>query len=812
MIRHRDKSSSGSLWGSATMALASFAALLAATTGAATCQPIQNPVNHHYYERVDSPGIDWFSARSNADSRTFVGLHGHLATITSADEQQFIETQVMLGATLDGHWLGGYQDHSAPSYSEPSTGWRWITGEAWGYTNWGSGEPNNVGGNEDWLLLRLPLNCTWNDLFHAGFNSGNMGNGFIVEYEAFDTVAVGGWPKAFHDARNTGRSPAMGPNSPILRWRTQLSTAYIMSAPTVGSGGDIYVPTAEAGDGFGRLFKLAGSDGAPVWNFAVPNGGLGNKGIACLSASGQVVFGSDDGNAYALGEDGAQVWSNHVGDGPSANHPTIGPDGTRYITHTAHFGLNGSLTALTAAGDLKWSIPLQQFPSLCPAIGQDGTIYVSAADYGSDGMLYALNPDGSVRWASSVAPHPYASPRVREDGSIVIGTRLGSIICVDPFNGAVLWESARLSSNSIDQCFPYGPSLLSDGRIVTMTQGGLLTMLSSNGDILWQHATAGAQAGAEAPAVDLLGRVYVAETNQVSAYDSSGNHLWSFAPEGAIWGGPVLTDDGRLLFCTSSSWIYCLDATPDTVGPEIDVMSPAEGANYSFGSSLTVEFTATDAESGVAEVNATLNGAPVLDGQFVTLLHEGPNNLTVNATDTAGNSTTKVVTFTVNRTLNSLDGAGIWLGLKNSDDVGTSFDLQANVYINGNLVGSGQLLEVSGGSSGFNNALLRTVPISVVGSTTVHTGDTLSVTIYVRISAGSRHRSGTARLWFNDSAANSNFGATIDGTSSINYLLSGFLLGNSPGGGPKKTVDITVDRAAGGNPFKPFGTWSKTIQ
>ena len=79
-------------------------------------------------------------------------------------------------------------------------------------------------------------------------------------------------------------------------------------------------------------------------------------------------------------------------------------------------------------------------------------------------------------------------------------------------------------------------------------------------------------------------------------------------------------------------------------------------------------------------------------------------------------------------------------------------------------------------------------------------GDTLSIKLSVRAGA-TGHRSGTARLWSNDSAANSRFGATIGGASVDFYLLEGFGLGTSPGPGPKRTIDVFVDRAAGGNPF-----------
>ncbi len=152
----------------------------------------------------------------------------------------------------------------------------------------------------------------------------------------------------------------------------------------------------------------------------------------------------------------------------------------------------------------------------------------------------------------------------------------------------------------------------------------------------------------------------------------------------------------------------------------------------------------------------------------------------------------------------------IWLGLKNSDDVGTKFDLLAEVLKNGTLVGSGQLDGVAGGSSGFNNAVLRTINLALSSPVDISAGDTLSIRLSVRIAVGvSGHRSGTARLWFNDAAANSQFGSTIGETTNNHFLLNAFALGNAAGSGPKKTIDVFVDRAVGGNPFKPFGTWSK---
>ena len=104
---------------------------------------------------------------------------------------------------------------------------------------------------------------------------------------------------------------------------------------------------------------------------------------------------------------------------------------------------------------------------------------------------------------------------------------------------------------------------------------------------------------------------------------------------------------------------------------------------------------------------------------------------------------------------------------------------------------------------------LRTIALTPA---TVNSGTTLSIRLSVRVAANSRHRSGTARLWFNDAGANTHL-KTVSGEAAANYyLLDGFTLGTGVGIGPRKTRDVLVDRARDGNAFKAFGTWSLVVQ
>ncbi|HWO02277.1 MAG TPA: HYR domain-containing protein [Blastocatellia bacterium] len=197
----------------------------------------------------------------------------------------------------------------------------------------------------------------------------------------------------------------------------------------------------------------------------------------------------------------------------------------------------------------------------------------------------------------------------------------------------------------------------------------------------------------------------------------------------------------------------------------------------------------------------------------------GTTTVTCTAMDTSGNTASCQFTVTVNSVgLTALSPAMVWIGLKNSDDVGTKFDLLAEVLKNGSVVGSGQLNDVPGGSSAFNNAVLRSITLGLGSSVGIGAGDTLSFRLSARIAATSGHTHGTARLWYNGAAidtgpsrdAGSRFDATIAGSTSNYFLRSpGFTL-NTAAGSSRVSVDVTVSNS-GGNPFVPFGTWSKTF-
>jgi hypothetical protein len=394
------------------------------------------------------------------------------------------------------------------------------------------------------------------------------------------------------------------------------------------------------------------------------------------------------------------------------------------------------------------------------------------------------------------------------------------------------------------------------GTFATITPGlnGLLGeqfQLASSGDFAFQNNTVapgGGKVGSwhvktDNTVEEILVRGTVAPefgggTAIITTVSTGWNSGGRYASWARITGGTFT--DGIFLFVPvvsantpagTSVPVTVTDSTTGTVPLSLNFANVSTAGNTSLttssgGPAIPTAFSIGDPPVFYnIESTATFNGSigVCIDFSNVTfppgadlrLLHyENGNWVDVTTSGPSGNiicgSVTSLSPFTVAQNLNlvnALAPANVWLGLKNSDDVGTKFDLLAEVFKDGNLIGTGQINSVPGGSSGFNNASLRTIPLSLNTASSCCGGGTLSIRISVRVAADSGHRSGTARLWYNDAQANSNFGATI-GTSPRNYyLLNVPALATSVGPGPKKTIDVKVDRPVGGNPFKAFGTW-----
>ncbi|MCD6680487.1 MAG: PEP-CTERM sorting domain-containing protein [Burkholderiaceae bacterium] len=121
------------------------------------------------YDVVTAEGITWSVAKAAADATGW-----HLATVTSAAEDAFVSSLLPSSPASRSHfWLG-----ASDAANEGS--WQWVTGEAWSYMHWWSGEPNNVGA-ENYLAYDYRGGWAWNDAQNDLQSAYPFVRGYVIE-------------------------------------------------------------------------------------------------------------------------------------------------------------------------------------------------------------------------------------------------------------------------------------------------------------------------------------------------------------------------------------------------------------------------------------------------------------------------------------------------------------------------------------------------------------------------------------------------------------------------------------------------------
>lgn len=175
-------------------------------TSQVSADPVQFSENGHWYDVIPFSGT-WEEARAHAESLSWQGLQGHLASPSTASEVQFVSAlEALVSCETDpicqdryqfGFWLGGKQGANA---NAPDKLWMWESPNEtvdW-IEPWNTDEPNDwMGADENRIALVL-ANATqpptpivpsciaapeltgyswWNDT-----TEDTVLNGYIIEY------------------------------------------------------------------------------------------------------------------------------------------------------------------------------------------------------------------------------------------------------------------------------------------------------------------------------------------------------------------------------------------------------------------------------------------------------------------------------------------------------------------------------------------------------------------------------------------------------------------------------------------------------
>ena len=308
------------------------------------------------------------------------------------------------------------------------------------------------------------------------------------------------WPMKGHDIRHTGRSPYSTADNPGFEiWQFKTKDAADCS-PAIDNDGTIYIGSTE----FYALFP----NGTLKWKYDFA--GRVWVSAPAIDENGIVYVGTEwamPNYLYAFyTTNGTLKWKYKTGDSILSS-PAIGDDGTIYISD-----LNGYIHAVYPNGTRKWRYKTGSVVTSSPAIGDDGTIYCGS----HDDYLYAFHPNnGTVKWAFKTGSWVHGSPTIGVDGTIYIGSDDGYLYALHPNYGTMKWW-CKIGAT-------------------------------------WAS-----------PALDENGTLYVGvwEEKFYAIYPNNGTIKWTFKPGHRIWGSSAaLSTDGILYFGTSdiagsSPWAY----------------------------------------------------------------------------------------------------------------------------------------------------------------------------------------------------------------------------------------------------------------
>ncbi len=219
-----------------------------------------------------------------------------------------------------------------------------------------------------------------------------------------------------------------------------------------------------------------------------------------------------------------------------------------------------------------------------PAVGPQGQVvfgtYSGYDETDADGSVYCLNPDGTLRWRFDGVDWFDSSPAIGPDGTVYIGCWDNYLYALDAHSlkfgpTAYLW---RFPTNSAISATPtIGP----DGTLYVGSLDGFMYAVWPDGTERWVFGEVDEDFSpiSGQAILDRTGNVlyFGSDAGILYAVDAAtGDMIWSFQvppnhdfdpenPARAIFGSPVLSENGELYFTCENGMLYEVDRSDGTL-------------------------------------------------------------------------------------------------------------------------------------------------------------------------------------------------------------------------------------------------------
>ena len=209
------------------------------------------PSNGHFYKPMSWPSGSQYTGntttpynniKSLASSETFKGQTGYLVTITSQDEQNFVQANVpgsniliaLTDKNQEGVWKWDAGPESGTTIKTSNSGGN-VSGQ---YNNWCSGEPNNWGSGENYAVTKWGGGNCWNDYGPAASSFPGSVSGYVVEFGTWSDPSSQTFTNFYTGfvTHQISCTPSQTPNSPTGVNGSRIGTGTVTISASVGTG------------------------------------------------------------------------------------------------------------------------------------------------------------------------------------------------------------------------------------------------------------------------------------------------------------------------------------------------------------------------------------------------------------------------------------------------------------------------------------------------------------------------------------------------------------------------------------------------
>lgn len=503
--------------------------------------------------------------------------------------------------------------------------------------------------------------------------------------------------------------------------------------------------------------------------------------LLSLSSSGTIADfgvegygGGPDGHAFAISDDGRFVAFR-------SSASNLGGSGRMVYLRDRQTGTTTPQATVSANGDFSLSANGQKLMLLSTATNldprsTDGTQRCFVRDLATDTTeLVSLDGNGQVQDARFCA--------MSDDGTVIAFTTFaGSIFIRNLVTNVVTTPPASFAQLSLS----------GNGRYLSYDSGGQAVVY----DVITGISTL--------TTVNPDGSPASGTTNNLDTISRDGRYV--FIRSGA--------DLDPIIPCTGPVCSYRRDIVKNTtelLWEGAGGWSSRDGLSFAYPSSTqnviiiergTTTFFAGYNRSGEVGDGSFMQAVGLnATGSLIGIVINSHNFLPTGIS----NESTQLYLSAPLPQLSAVETTKFWIS-RGLLDFGLRLDVLAEVYKDDTLVTSGQLNGVTVGSGTFANATRLTIPFDPFSPVLFPPGSQLKIKYSVRNACnGSLRNNGTARIWFNDTQANSFFNATIGESTYIFYLRDNFVLTPTVGNGPRQNIAMQVGQRC--STFKPLGTW-----